>query len=63
MSAHMDDDVEAITNTIHIVDHANVSHERLSDYHATYHGEAVGKPGHLAIAALGSVGHYVGLSL
>jgi hypothetical protein len=59
----MDYDVEAITNAIHIVDHANVSHERPSDQHATYHGEVVGKPGHLAIATLGLVGHYVGLAL
>ena len=59
----MDYDVEAITNALHIADHANICHERPSDYHATYHGETLGKPGHLAIAALGSVGHYVGLAL
>lgn len=59
----MDYDVEAITNALHFVDHANVFHERPSGYHATYHGETLGKPGHLAIAALGSVGHYVGLAL
>ena len=59
----MDCDVEAITNALHIVDHANVFHERPSDYHATYHGETFGKPGQLAIAALGPVGHYVGLAL
>ena len=59
----MDYDVEAITNALHIVDHANICHERPADDHATYHGETLGKPGHLAIAALGPVGHYVGLSL
>ena len=56
-------DVEAITHALHIVDHADVFHECLSDHHATYHRETLGKPGHLAIAALGSVGHYVGLAL
>jgi hypothetical protein len=59
----MDYDVEAITNALHIVDHANVFNEHPSDDHATYHVETFGKPGHLAIAALCSVGQYVGLAL
>ena len=63
MSAQMDYDVEAITPALRIVDHANAFHERPSDCHAAYHGEAVGKFGHLAIAALGTVDHYVGLTL
>ena len=63
MSAHMDYDVEAITHALHIVDHANLFHGRPSDYHATYHGEIFERPGHLAIAALGPVDHYVGFAL
>ena len=63
MSAQMDYDVEAITHALRIVDHANVFHGRSSDCHAAYHEEAAGKPGHLAIATLGPVGHYVGLTL
>jgi len=59
----MDYDGEAITHALHIVDHAYVFHERPSDCRAAYHGEAVGKPGHLAIARLGPLGHYVGLAL
>jgi len=53
----MDYDVEAITHALRIVDHANVFHGRPTDCHAAYHGEAVGKPGHLALATLGSLGH------
>ncbi len=63
MSAQIDYDDEAITHALHIVDHAYIFYERPSDHHATYHRETLGKPGHLAIAALGSVGHYVGLAL
>ena len=57
MSNQMDYDVEAITHALRIVDHANVFHGRPSDCPAAYHGEAVGKPGHLALATLGSLGH------
>lgn len=63
MSAQMDYDIEAIRSALRIVDHANIFPGRPSDCLAAYHGEAVGKPGHLAIATLGPLGHYVGLSL
>lgn len=31
-------DLDAITNALHLVDHASLCHELPSDYLATYHG-------------------------
>lgn len=63
MTVPRGDDLDAITNALHIVDHANLCHELPSDYSAIYHGETLGKSGHSARAALGHVGRYVGLAL